>query len=234
MGQLTRATIVSEGLLLAGDTSLTARANVWLNMALRSVYRSWPWPFLHKRHNGVALAAGASSLTFGNGSTETLEVTRIFDPIVVYRAAYDGAGQARVRQLLDQTLETHEAVTNPTINIGIPTEFRVKPSNTVFGTWTLTPNPIPDKAYLLSIDCLIQPADLSLDATVPLYPSDATMIQMVVVAAVKYMMASDPAVLQRYSVEDAALREMVISDRLRYGAIPGVNDQWGLDTSVHK
>ena len=144
MGQKTRAQIVSEGLLQAGDTSLTLRANVWLNAKLREIYSGWPWPFLQKRASGIALASGTTSLPFGNGSTETLEVKHIYDPIYVYRSDYSYQGPARIREFLDHAPD--EVMSNPATNIGPPAMFRVVPSNSIWGTWSLKPNPIPDRA----------------------------------------------------------------------------------------
>lgn len=229
MGQLTRGTIVSEGLLIAGDTSLTTRANVWLNAGLRKLYRSWPWPFLHKRHTGIALASGATSFSFGNGATEALEVARIFDPLSVYASDYSVNQQARIKQFTDHIPSTDEALNNPATLRGIPNEFRMSPSNTVWGTWTLRPSPIPDRALLIALDCLIQPADLSADNLVPIYPNDETLIQLVVVGALQWN--DEP---EKYQLENGRLDNLMVGDRLRYGSVPGINDQWGLDVATYK
>lgn len=229
MGQLTRGTIVSEGLLIAGDTSLTTRANIWLNAGLRELYRSWPWPFLHKRHNGISLPAGTASFNFGNGATEALEVARIFAPINVYSSDYSITAHARVRQFTEHNLSTDEITQDPAKNVGIPTDFRVSPSNSVWGTWTLRPSPIPDKALLISLDCLIQPADLSGDSSVPIYPNDETLIQIVVAQALRWNEE-----LERGEAEYGRLEQMKVADRLRYGSVPGLNDLWGFDSGVFK
>ncbi len=229
MGQLTRATIVSEGLLKAGNTSLTTRANVWFNAWLRSTYRAWPWPFLHKRATGIALAQGATSLTFGNGSTETLEVQRVLDPIWVYDSAYATRARARIRPVVgDVGLNLDETINSPTGNVGLPEFFKVRASNTVWGTWTLQPVRVPDKAYLLAVDYLVQPADISSDATVPVYPNDQTMIQCVCAHAWQYM--GD----ERYGEGLQILASMVTDDRMKYGEVAGTNDMVSLDPGVFR
>jgi hypothetical protein len=229
MGQLSFASIVTNGLQKAGDTSLTTYANVWLNAFLRETYRDWPWPFLHKRTTGIALAAGTTSLSFGAGSTETLEVPRIFDPIKVYTAAYTGKGVARIRQIIESDVD-HDAVFNDTTQgRGIPTTMKIQPDASLWGKWTLRPWPVPDKAYLLGIEYLIQPADISNTALVPMYPNDRTMILAVEAEALNHMHEAELA-MAKFS----ALQQAVVQDRLRYGSAEGINEDQSLDDSVFR
>lgn len=227
MGQKTRTEIIDAGLQLAGDTSLTTHAVTWLNAFLRETYRSWPWPFLHKRYTGLALGAGVTSLSFGNGSTEALEVPRIFDPIKVYTSDYRSKGKARIRQMVESDVDHDATYNDPAQGRGIPTTFKIRADNTLWGKWTLYPWPVPDKAYLLGLEYLIQPADLSSGSSVPIYPSDETMILAVMVKGLEHMKE-----IEQYALKKGELREQVINDRLRYGSAEGVNEDQLLDDGV--
>src|SRR5688500_3520520 len=77
MGTLTRGVIVSEGLNLAGNTGLTARANVWLNAWLADTYASWDWPWLIGRYGPFNVASGAPTFTFGDGVNTADKILRI-------------------------------------------------------------------------------------------------------------------------------------------------------------
>lgn len=232
MGQLSFATIVSEGLLLAGDDSLTTRANVWLNAWLRSQYAAWPWPFLQRRATGVSLASGATSLSFGAGAIVTPEVKRILTPVFIYDSAYTTAKRVSVRTLTGGELVEDETVNNPSNNIGAPARFKVRADTSLWGKWLLIPTPVPDRTYLLAIDYIVQPADISTTTDVPLYPNDRTMIQAMKHAALDYLKEADaPAALD-------VLASMVIDDRVKYGEVTGTNDQlgslMGLDTGYFR
>lgn len=224
MGQLTRSQIVSNGLQLAGDTSLTTLGNVWLNMWLRQQYASWSWPFLFRSAIGVSLTSGSTSLSVGAGSNGiTLEIQKIIDPIWVYDSAYNTKVMARVRTLAGSPdINTEERIYTAAQAQGTPTTFKVRPDSSTWGKKTLVPFPIPDKNYLLAFDYLEQPADISSDGTVPLYPNDMTMIQAVKYHALDYLKAGAGDALQ-------VLIQMQVKDRVSYGEEPGVGDEILLD-----
>lgn len=231
MGQLTRGTIVTEGMRLAGRTDLSTQANIWFNAWLRSVYRSWTWPFLHKKALAVSLTAGTTSISFGAGSTETLEVQHIFDPIKVYSSDKRTLGIARIRQLEDGSLYSDEDLIDwsQTNNRGLPHAMRVRPDTSVWGKWTLLPYPVADNNYLLKIEYLVQPADISSDATVPIYPNDQTMIQAVKVDTLNFM-----HMFEQYALEKQILEDMRTSDKIKYGQVMGINDKLTLDGGVFR
>jgi hypothetical protein len=223
MGSLTRGQIVTEGLLLAGNANLTTRANQWLNSWLRSHYRSWPWPFLIRRAQNITLSAGATSLLVGGGNNGiTEQVQRLYDPVYVYTADKKSRAIARIRSVIAGPVDMDESVLDPADNRGMPQYFKVR-SNTVWGTWQLEPYPYADQTYSLAFDYLIQPADITSDATVPVYPNDQTMIQAVVAWASRYMK------LESAGGELELLSAMGSDDRLKYGEVPGINDQLKLD-----
>lgn len=230
MGQLARSTIVTEGMRLAGRTDLSTQGNIWLNAWLRKVYRSWTWPFLHRKSLGVALGAGVTSIPFGAGSTLTEEVQHIFDPVKIYTSDKRTVGIARIRQLLDGSLYGDEDLTDWTTGPrGLPYAMRVRPDETLWGKWTLLPYPVADQNYLLKLEYLIQPADISSDVTKPLYPADQTMIQAVKVDTLNYMHK-----FQEYALEKQILDEMRTADKIQYGSVMGINDKLTLDGGVFR
>ena len=231
MGQLTRAQIVDEGINLAGNSQLTTRANTWLNAWLRSQYAAWPWPFLHKRISGVALASASTSLLLGAGSNGvTAEIRRVLDPIQLYDSAYSLKGQLRIRPNNGANPLWDESSNNPSLT-GLPSHIKVA-QDTLWGRWKLYPWPIPQTNYLLAIDYLEAPADLSADASVPIYPNDRTMIQAVYTDALKYEQAGED--MTQYRAELEVLGRMVVDDRMKYGDVTGTNDQLGLDTNTFR
>lgn len=231
MGQLTRLQIVTEGMRLAGNTAVGTQANIWLNAWLRSVYRSWTWPFLHRKTTGVALNAGVTSISFGAGSSIAEEVQHIFDPVKVYTADKRTLGIARIRQLMDGSLYQDEDLIDwsQAGNRALPYWMRIRPDDTLWGKWTLLPYPVADNNYLLKIEYLIQPADISSDSTKPIYPNDETMVQAVKVDTLNYMHLFEP-----YALEKQILNEMRTADKVKYGSVMGINDRLTLDQGVFR
>jgi hypothetical protein len=237
MGKLTRAQIVARAGELASRTDLASSGlpNYWLNAWLREAYRSWTWPFLHKRLTGIALGSGATSIDLGNGNSgEALEIQHIFDPIRVYTSDKKTIGFARCRQLNDATLYTDEDLVDwSSSGKGIPYAMRLRPSNTVWGTWTLKPFPAPDKAYLLAVDYLVQPADMDVtsagDALVPVYPSDETLVQALKCKVLEYQHDYD-----KLQFDLQILDSLKQGDKVRYGVVQGINDKTPLDSSVFR
>lgn len=222
------STVISTGLLKAGNTNLTANALVWLNAWLRSQYRSWPWPYLRRRKSGFALGAGVDTLLFGAGSgSVTEEVQFIEDPIYVYTSDKRNRSMARIQSISRSVDPSNDEDARDTAQgRGIPLLFKIRAS-TEWGKWNLIPTPVPDQSYLLAFDYFIQPADI-LSTETPLYPNDRTMIQAVLVDAYQYMKH------ELYTTELEILASMVREDRARYGQAPGTNDQVLLDSSVFR
>lgn len=229
MGALTRLQLVTQGLALAGDASLSSLAPTWLNAWLRKEYSAWPWPFLQRKQVGLALAAAATSVSFGNGATVTPEVLRIFDPVQVYTSDYRTRGQARVVSFVEQNPDLDESANDPATNIGLPTRIRVAPDSTLFGKYALKPWPIPDRAYLLNFSYWELPVALASDASVPVYPNDSTMLQAIVAQSYLHQQKND-----EFGQAMEILAAMVMNDRAHFGQNNGINDTLGLDTSIFR
>ena len=228
MGVMTRSTLVAAALNEAGNTSLTTLANGWLNDWLDSVAAGWPWPQIQRRIAGVALATATQSLSFGNGSAGVaLRVLRVIDPIWVYASDYSVKRRARVLPIHQSNMAWDESIHDPTTNIGIPAQFKVRADTSTLFKWSLIPTPVPDRALLLAIDYLCIPAQLTASGDVPWYPNDRTIRQAIKCGALNYMKKKD-----ELQVERDILRSYVTEDKVKYGEVPGTNDQLGLDPSV--
>lgn len=233
MGQYTRSKIITEGLLAAGDSSLTKRAYSWLNGWLRSNYAGFMWPFLMREKAGLELNQGEQTLAFGVGSGgETLEVRRLTDPMFIYDSGYTTRSNIRIRSFLNDNPLLDESVNDPANNVGLPAYVKVRPYPGTYGKWDLVFDKAADKNYLVKVSYVVQPADIaedvSGDSTIPLYPNDRTMVKLIEVEALKYKKADN------YPVEREVLSAMVVDDRMKYGEVPGINDAITLDPKVFR
>lgn len=234
MGSMTRAQIVTAGMQRAGRTDIATIANGYLNNRLRTWYSRFQWPFLTRRATAVALAQGSQSLAFGAGSGgETLPVRLILNPMWVYTSDYSQRGKLLVRQLTDGEIWQDETVNNPASNLGLPAIAKVKADKTTWGLWSIVPQPFPDRAYLLAIDYVVQPADIDTstagDSTIPLYPNDETMIQAVEADVLRFSRK-----LQEWQLAEGRLGELMAGDKLSFAIVPGTNDLVGLDPNTFR
>lgn len=241
MGQMTRANIVKTGIVRAGNASLTASANGWLNQALQHLYDSWPWPFLQQSVQALSLpqGTGLAGVLLGAGQGGVAQqIRRVLDPVFIYTSDYRTQARVRVKELVGGTALDNPVVNDPAKNIGQAQMFYVRESTSVNGQWVLIPFPFPDQAYLLNVEVIVRPAFLdetvggSDDGTTPIYPGDATMIKAVEVEALRYMSAGDPRYLARLQAEEGNLASLAAADKLRYGVSKGTNDSMGLDEDV--
>ena len=236
MAKLTRLQIVTAGMLQGQRDDLASVLNEWFNVWLRKEYAAWPWTFLKRKKSAFALASGITSLAVGAGSgSVTEEIQKILDPILIYNSDYSVKQRARIKQLTGGGVDFDEIINNPTTTIGVPSQFKVRADESTWGKWNLIPYPIPDRALLLTFDYIVQPADIDTstagDASVPLYPSDRTMIQSVLVETLRYSNGADSA---DYQQALDLLGGYTIDDRVKYGQVPGDNDLIQLDSSVFR
>lgn len=218
---------------MAGNPSLTTRAQRWLQDWLDGTYDAWPWPFLKRRASGVTVAAGTQSILFGNNGTTAYTadcVRRVLSPIVVYNSDYTITNwRLPVRSSdADPVNNTDEYANDPSTNRGLPTavKVRAKPAGG-WGQWELFIRPVPDRSLIFAIDYLVRPDALGA-SDIPLYPADRTLIQCVYAHALKFDRKEETA----DAMED--LGAMAIQDRLRYGTVDGTNDHLDLDASVFR
>lgn len=226
MGVKTVDTIISEGLLLGGNDAITARALVWLQGWLDSQAAAWPWPALIREATSVAVAAGDTSITVGDGNSGiTNKILRILDNVWMWKSDYTSRRRLRIVHQLSEPAATYDSA----VGRAMPSELRLLQSQ--FGRWQLQPWPRPDGAYNLLFDYVELPAALQLSAAqVPWYPSDATMIQLVATECMKY----DDGPTAEWRLAAQQLGEMVHHDRMRYGSAPGINDVVQLNPNVFR
>lgn len=235
MATSTRLALITAGCKKAGrtDAGVLTEAVGWLNRWLRSQYRSWPWPFLNKRRSGLVLTPGVQSILVGGGNSGiTTGVKAVRDSFYLRTSTYTHRSQPRLVPSLDLPVEVDPDMVNTATQRGAPTQVQVRAgSSPVSDVWQLTFYPVPDQAYVLNFDYTYLPADLTLDADIPLYPNDRTVEQAVAAETLFFANgADDPS----YQAALQILGSMVIDDRVKDGQIPGTNDVWGLDGGVFK
>ncbi len=231
MGQKTAATLITEGLQYAGNTSLSTLALAWLNEWLRATYAEGDWEFLRRDISGVALAAGTTVLTVGVGQNGiTPEIKEINEPIGVYDSAYSTNVKAKIVSIDNNWSATDERMMNTTLWRGVPREFRVRMTAGTFGQWKLYPRPVPDRAYLLAFDYYEQPADMTLSSQTPLYPNDETMVFAVASRAILHQHGPDSPKFQAIGAE---LGPKVDRDRAKY-ITKGLGSTLQLDGGVFR
>lgn len=226
MAALTRAEIVSEGQLLAGRDDMATEAAKWLQRWLDSVAASWPWPVLQTEYVDIALAQGATSLTLGNGNGGiTKRLIRILDNVWLYNSTKTFRQRLRIRHQLGTPTDRISSSSH----IGPPQTARIFKST--YGVWTMYFDPVPDKAYLLTIPAIILPDAMTSDIDVPWYENDETMVQAVAFKVSEYHNGKDSPVTAAFQ---QALAGLVANDRVRFGATTGVNDVLPLSPHVFK
>lgn len=214
MGIATRLEIVSEGQLLAQRDDAAALATTWLQRWLNAVAASWPWPVLQQEALDVPVTSHVLELGGNEATIEDL-VFRILDNCWVYTA--DKTTLARVRIKPQQNKPTDRLLA--ATNVGVPTAMRVFQPE--FGKWTAYLDPAPDKPYLMSVPYLKIPAQMVADDDVPWYPNDETMVQAVAFKCHEYFDGKDSDVT---NAAQQLLSQSLANDRIRYGAVTGIND----------
>jgi len=232
MGRLTRTELLTAGLGKMGNlsTALNTRITTEFQAWLDRQYAGWSWPFLKKRASGISLSAGATSLTIGAGSGGiTQEIIKLVSPIAFYTSDRNTVGKAHIVQAEDADVYWDETLANSSTFVGQPLKFKAR-HGAVRGTWDLIPLPFPDKAYLLAIGYYQLPASLGA-SDIPIYPSDATMIEAIAALGTVDQKGPDhPASMA--AMEEAGAK--VARDRSIYGSVPGENDLLLLDSSVFR
>lgn len=229
MGALTLTEIVTEGMLRAGDDTVTTRVTIGFKAWLREQARRYPWPTLLKKKQGLALAAGSTAVNFGNGEGgETRKVCEIRRPLWVYRADFTGWKRADIIALESEASEPD--VFDTTTRRGVPATFKVRAHDTIQDCWRLEPQLVPDRDYVLIFQYQVVPSDPA-DVDRPWYPNDETSIHAVMMLVHEYTDGIDsPA----HKEARALVANKIIDDRNADGAKQGTNDSTGLDPSIFR
>jgi hypothetical protein len=123
----------------------------------------------------------------------------------------------------DETLQLTSEKGTPELMKVYPYTFT---TSATAGKLTLYFLPVPNQAFLLKLPYLLMPADPGA-SDYPWYPSDRTMIQLVLAIGLKHRKEYDA-----YQMAMAELDAMVGRDRTDYGQSAGINQSTGLDTRV--
>lgn len=217
MGASTLAEIVTEGLLQAGNTSLTARAKTHLKKWLRTQAQNFQWP-VTKNQDSIDLVAGDESFSIGNGSGGvTQEIQRVLDPMKIFSTdggdTLNGLSVIRVVTDWDDNTDAPSDGRGP----GKPTQARVSKTATK-GEWEISFNYELDQDYTVAFEFYGVPVDPA-DGAVPWYPNDQTMIHVVYAWALRQMKNMKEA-----AEADNEVRRMLGQDKLGNIDKDGIND----------
>lgn len=238
MGDLTRAQLMSQAGLAAGNDQCQQFIRVWLNAWLKRTAKGWAYPFLKVRIENVPLNASAASVEVGLGATTPLYLHRIFNPLFIYTFDKKTRGRMYIRDLIEGDPDKDQSATNVADRLGMPTTCRIytSGSDVYQGKFTVFPDPAPDKQYYLAFDAHVIPAGIptvaASDTTVPWYPEDKTLLQACKCAIIEYDDGGEGN--PKFDVEMQKLAAMVIDDRDFNGEGPGDNQLMALDKGVFR
>jgi hypothetical protein len=211
-GRMNRGTIVSEGIVLAGDTGLTERANNWLIAILEDLYAAHEWPFLRRRYE-LSLPAGSSSLELGDGENTDDKLYHLHQVAVAEMVNNGWKGILYTRGMGEVDPYEEPAWLHGT---GIPSKAIVEQSD--YGQayrWLMRFNAVAHTNLRLIVQAKYRPANLMDDLAVPLYPNAQTLIQGIYVYGLKHR--ND----RRWQAEQGEFLRMRAEDMLKLGRPPG-------------
>jgi hypothetical protein len=238
MGDLTRAQLLAQSGLSAGNDQADSYVATWLDAWLKRTAKSWSWPGLKKRVSDLAIAQGSASVACGYGTStkvagttlSTHHIHRLIGGVVFWYVptSFNPHGRAFVRPLLGADPDNDESASDPATRQGTPSTVKVRQS--ADGALTLYPDPVPDRALYLAFDAHIIPPSLASSSEIPWYPNDKTLLQAVKVALLELDAAGekDP----HFDDEGMKLAAMVVDDRDFDGEQAGDNQMMLLDPSV--
>lgn len=242
MGTKTRAQLISQAALAAGNEQAGDYIRPWLNDWLQRTGKSWSWPLLHKSVGNLVVPAGQVATPVGVGAATEVQgvlltthhIHRLMGGYVFWRDAstYNTRGRAFVRPLYDANPDTDERITDPNVRKGLPETLKVR--QTADGALTLYLNPVPDRSLILAFDVHWLPPSMSTDSTddglSPWYPNDRTLEQACKCAILEMDAGGENATV----VGDAlnTLGAMVVDDRDFDGEQAGDNQEMEMDPSV--
>lgn len=242
MGDLTRAQLLAQAGLAAGDDSQGSFARTWLDAWMKRTAKSWTWPVLKKRIADVPMAMGDESVVVGLGTGNTAyHIHRLLNGQIMWRSAsgFSPRGRMFIRPLADMDPDTDQDTSDPLARKGSPETCVVRVGNNnnpLPGYLTLFPNPTPDRAILLAFDAHVIPASMTAgvagDINIPWYPNDKTLLQAVKCAILESNTAGEKS--QLFDDEMTKLAAMVVDDRDFDGTQAGDNEVFQLDPQVFR
>lgn len=237
MGTLTRAELLGQAGLAAGNTEAASFVRVWLDAWMARTAKSWSWPVLKANISNVSVQTGALSIQLGNGTNGVTQyLHKLLNGTVFWRvqSGYAPNGRAFIKPLSDVDPTTRDGSIDPNQNRGKPETIKVRMDSAFPGKLTLYFDKPTDVAIYLSFDAHIIPANIGTDAdddtTVPWYPNDRTLLQACKCAILELDAAGeqDP----HFDAEMGKLAAMVVDDRDFDGEQAGDNQVMPLDPSV--
>jgi hypothetical protein len=190
MLELTRGSIISDGLNRAGRPDLLSDGRLWLNQFLEDQYENQDWPFLIKTSKGLTVVQGGTIPTdYRSAVSATVGQTVANTKLVEFVPA-------------DKFHEFYER--NNTDNSGTPEVIYVDESLRTFNYW-----PNPSSGLLLNLRYYYSPElpdhlDPTSDNEIPIWQAPKQiLVQAMYVRALEY---NDDA---RFEREDKRLFKMV-------------------------
>lgn len=232
MGTRTLSSIITEGLELAGNTGLTARARAWVNSFVNTAHARHNWHFLRQRYGPFNIAKGDKSITLGDGTNITDKITHIRRIYIADTVDSGFKGELTVTEAgEDEAADIPDWIDGD--SQGTPLRAYVEPASaTSMYQFKAFFAPVPDKAYRIQVLAQRKHADLSEggsdDGNTVFYPNDDTLIHAVYVAALRHQ--DDP----RFAVEEQALMRKVTADYISFGKPPGQAPKLRLSSRVFR
>jgi hypothetical protein len=220
MGTLTHAELVTEALELAGNTGLTARAQVWLGLVLRHLNEKFSFPQLANLKAVKVVTAGTSSFSVGrDASADVLASVQVNGIDRILMAANDELDSEWEDLIIEYMPRVSGVATGLAASSGRPRVAIVETDNQA--NFDVTLAPYPDESYRL----LIIANSLGLNqatysaAVVNPYPDDLTVLQGIYALALKHQQD------ERAREEWEKFEDMAKKDRVRYGNMNHANSK---------
>lgn len=218
MGAMTRGTLISEALEIAGDTSLTPRAQAAFNAALLRIYASAPWPFLRRRLGPTTVNAGTRTVNVGTGA--------VIFPVRIHSVEKAWLGDPRGRSepyplevYNSDGLDGAEPLLTPNMGRGRPQSLICTQTESSAWAWSLEFEKPVDQAYPMLLLAHVIPNDLTDNTQTPIYPNDLTLLQAIKLYALEHQ--SD----ERWMVENGKLESFIENDRAIYLKLSQTNSK---------
>lgn len=241
MGILTRAELMAQAGLAAGNDQAASFVRTWLNTWLQRTAKSWSWPVLKRSTGNIPVDAGSIGVQIEPADVGGNYIHRLLNGTVFWRvqSGYSPSGRAFIRPLSDTNPDIREELIDTSKGRGKPETVKVRTGGDDPGGWgtlTLLFDKATDVALYISFDAHVVPPNLNTleagDTLIPWYPNDRTLIQACKVAILEIDAAGERDA--HYDAENMKLGAMVVDDRDFDGEQAGDNQLMALDPSVFR